>query len=161
MYTVVCSIGYNHSTTKTDFLFSALYPDTHVTSGGLPKTFNFVVKVQQRSDNCLSNCKLVYCCPKPKTMMASQIQKYTVLARPGYLEVGHLILQSLIFTLEVSKAVFSLAKLRLQLCFQLSTPFLELLQLLLGIMATRWYTHTYRHTLSATLFTVHHLTLQS
>lgn len=54
----------------------------------------------------------------------------------SYLEVANLILQSLIFTLQVSEAMLSLTKLRLQLSLQLPASFLELLQLLLCILAT-------------------------
>lgn len=46
--------------------------------------------------------------------------------------------------MQISQAMFSLAELCLQLSLQLPAPFLELLQLLLGVMAAGWYKHTQR-----------------
>lgn len=53
-----------------------------------------------------------------------------------YLQVIHLTFQTVIFSLQVTDAVFCLAKLSLQLCLQLTAALLELLQLLLGIIKT-------------------------
>lgn len=38
-------------------------------------TLNLALRIQQRSDNLLSNCRLVYWCPNPRTIKASWIPK--------------------------------------------------------------------------------------
>lgn len=82
----------------------------------------------------------MYWCLKPQADTKSTLQTHTQHTH-SYLEVANLILQSLVFTLQVSEAMLSLTKLRLQLSLQLPAPFLELLQLLLRILATAWNKH--------------------